>query len=163
MEKIYTAKDILEMAVQAKARGVELYLFLARNSGNYHVGQLFTELAKDEQRHKLQLEKLLSSLKGKEREEAYPGERSLYLKALVDANTFNCTETCKKSLETTIDEENALKAGITFEKDLMLFLHDLKLHAAGKESEKVVDALLADEVSHIGEMFKLKDKLGKKS
>jgi rubrerythrin len=161
MDKIYTAKDIIEMAVQAKGKGVELYIFLARNSGNYHVGQLFTKLAKDEQRHKLQLEKLLSSLKGKEREEAYPGERSLYLKALVDANTFNCGETCKKSLETTINEEDALKAGITFEKDFMLFLHDLKIQAAGKESEKVVDELLADEVKHIGEMFKMKDKLDK--
>lgn len=161
MDKIYTSKDILEMAVQAKTRGVDLYLFLARNSGNYHVGQLFTELAKDEQRHKLQLEKMLSSLKGKEREEAYPGERSLYLKALVDTNTFNCSAACKKSLETTINEEDALRAGITFEKDFMLFLHDLKMQAMGKESEKAVDSLIEDEIKHLSEIFKMKDKLEK--
>lgn len=161
MDKIYTSKDIIEMAVHAKERGVELYMFLARNSGNYHVGQLFAELAKEEERHKLQLNKVLSSLSGKQREEAYPGERSLYLKALVDANTFNCGRTCKKSLETTISEEEALKAGIDFEKDFMLFLHELKLHAAGTESEKTVDALISDEVKHLSEMFKLKDNLEK--
>jgi rubrerythrin len=161
MDKIYTSKDMIEMAVQAKARGVELYMFLARNSGNYHVGQLFAELAKDEERHKLQLNKALSSLSGSQREEAYPGERALYLKALVDANTFNCGQTCMKSLETTISEEEALKAGINFEKDFMLFLHELRLHAAGTESEKTVDALLGDEVKHLSEMFKLKDKLEK--
>ena len=161
MATTYTAKDIIEMAVQAKGRGVELYMLLARNSENYHVGRLFTELAKDEQRHRIQLEKMLSSLSGKEREEAYPGERSLYLRALVDANTFNCDEAKKKTLETTISEEEALKAGINFEKDFMLFLHDLKLHTSEKASEGVVDSLLEDEIKHLSEMFKLKDELEK--
>lgn len=162
MDKIYTSKDVVEMAVQAKARGVELYMFLARNSGNYHVGQLFAALAKDEERHKLQLNKVLSSLKVDQREEAYPGERSLYLKALVDANTFSLDQTMKKALETTISEEEALRAGINFEKDLLLFIHDLRRHAAGTESEKAVDALLDDEVKHLSEMFKLKDRLENK-
>lgn len=161
MDKTYSAKDIITMAAQAKEKGVELYLVLARNSGNYHVGRLFTELAKDEQRHRLQLEKLVLSLEGKEVEEAYPGESSMYLKALVDANTFNCDKVCRKGLETTIDEEEALRAGITFEKDFMLFLHDLKLHASGKDGEGIVDSLIADEIRHLGEMFKLKDKIEK--
>ena len=52
MEETYTSKDIIEMAVQAKARGVELYLTLARNSENYHVGRLFTELAEVAGLHK---------------------------------------------------------------------------------------------------------------
>ena len=138
MENEYSSQDILKMAIQAKTKGIDLYLLLARNCGNYHVGQLFTELAKDEQHHRLQLEKLLSSMQGTAREEAYPGEKAMYLKALADSNTFACDQTCKKFLETTISEEDALKAGITFEKDFMLFLHDLKRHAAGKDSEKVV-------------------------
>ena len=37
----YTAKDIIEMVIQAKERGIELYHVLAKNSENYHVGQLF--------------------------------------------------------------------------------------------------------------------------
>lgn len=160
MHKTYTSKDIVEMAIQAKARGVELYLALARNSENYHVGRLFTEFAKDEQRHKIQLEKLLNSLSTDKREEAYPGERSLYLKALVDANTFECDAAKKQALETTVSEEEALKAGITFEKDFMLFLHDLRQHAIA-DGENTVDNLLDDEARHLKEMMHLKEKIDK--
>ena len=160
MSETYTSKDIIEMAVQAKARGVELYMALARNSENYHVSQLFAEFAKDEQKHKLELERWLDYLSGAEREEAYPGERSLYLKALVDANTYTCDAMQKKILNTTISEEEALQAGITFEKDFMLFLHDLKQHVA-KGGKSTVESLLEEEIQHLRGMFHLKEELGK--
>jgi rubrerythrin len=160
METSYTAKDVIEMAIQAKERGAELYLVLARNSENYHVGQLFTELAKDEHRHKMQIEKWLADLGDKKREEAYPGEWALYLKALVDSNTFSCDEAKKQALERTISEEEALQAGINFEKDFMLFLHDLKRHVRA-EGEEVIDRLIDEEIKHLGDMFHLKDKVAK--
>jgi rubrerythrin len=160
MDETYTSKDIIQMAVQAKDRGVKLYLVLARNSENYHVGRLFTEFAKDEQKHKLQLEKWLDYLSRDKREEAYPGERALYLRALVDANTFTCDNTEKQALEKTISEEEALQAGITFEKDFMLFLHDLKQHVV-QEGENTIDSLIEDEIRHLREMFHLKEKIEK--
>lgn len=160
-EATYTAKDVFEMAIQAKARGAKLYLALARNSENYHVGQLFTELAKDEQRHKIQLQKMLDKITDEKREEAYPGEKSLYLKALVDANTFSCDKVEKKALELTISEEEALQAGITFEKDFMLFLHDLKAHVEPEASD-AINVLIDEEVKHFKEIFHLKEKIDKK-
>ena len=44
MEEKYTSKDILKMAIQAKAKGIDMYMAFARNSENYHVSQLFAEL-----------------------------------------------------------------------------------------------------------------------
>ena len=158
MDNAYTSKDIIQMAVQAKERGVELYLALARNSENYHVGRLFTEFAKDEQRHKLELERWLKYLSGDKLEEAYPGERALYLKALVDANAFHCDAAKEQALEKIIVEEQALAAGISFEKDFMLFLHDLKQHVV-PEGESTIDSLIDDEVRHLSEMFHLREKI----
>ncbi|MDP8258262.1 MAG: ferritin family protein [Candidatus Aadella gelida] len=160
MDREYTAKDVLQMAAQAKTRGVELYIALARNCENYHVGNLFTEFAKDEQRHKHHIEKWIDELPAKIREEAYPGERALYLKALVDANTFHCNSAQKQALEKTISEEEALQAGITFEKDLMLFLHDLRQHTAGNGVD-AIDSLIDEESRHMREMFYLKEKISK--
>ena len=101
MDTQYSSKDIIKMVIQAKTKGVDLYLTLARNSENYHVSNLFAELAKDGQRHKIQMEKWINSLDDVTREEAYPGEAALYLKALVDAGTFNCDAATKKALEMT--------------------------------------------------------------
>ncbi len=161
MEEQYSSKDIVEMAVQAKGKGVELYLALARNSENYHVSNLFAEFAKDEQKHKLQLEAWLKSLKNGASEEAYPGEKALYLKALVDSSAFNCDINTKQALNRTISEEEALQAGITFEKDFMLFLHNLKQYVE-EDAKPTIDSLVEDEIKHLHDFFKLKEKITKK-
>lgn len=160
MDNTYNSVDIVKMAIQAKARGVELYMALARNSDNYHVSNLFAGLAKEAQRYKIQLEKWLEELDDHKREEAYPGERALYLKALVDANTFNCDKAEKQALEKTISEEDALRAGITFKKDFMLFLHELKRHA-GPDGSGTIDAIIEEEISHLKDMFHLEEKIKK--
>lgn len=162
MEKDYTVRDVIDMAVQAKQRGVELYLALAKNSENYHVGKLFTELAKDEKRHKIKLSKKLQDIADTDPGEAYPGERSLYLKALVDSNAFVCDKTQETVLKTTIKEEDALHAGITFEKDFMLFLHDIKQNVSD-EAKEMIDLILEEEVKHLGDFFHLKENLRKAS
>jgi rubrerythrin len=160
MEEKYTAKDVLEMAVDAKAKGIELYLSLAEASQNYHVGKLFLEWAKDEKKHKRELEKLIKKIKDSKKE-AYPGEVSMFLKALADQNAFQCDGVCKRVLKTTISETEALKAGISFEKDFALFLHSLRSEVV-EEDRKVVDALIEDEMQHMKEMFAISNNLGKK-
>ena len=157
-KEIYTAKEIVQMAIQAKVKAIDLYLILARNSENYHVGRLFTEFAKSGQKYKMHLERILAELDTKQQEEAYPGERVLYLKSLVDANTFNCDTAMKKALELTISEEDALQAGINFKKDFMLFLHDLKYCASG-DAKKTIDLIIDEEIKNLGELFHLQDKI----
>ena len=51
-------------------------------------------------------------------------------------------------------------AGVTinFEKDFMLFLHDLKLHV-DEEGGKTIDSLLDDEIGHFKKLFNLKEKI----
>lgn len=159
MPEVYSAGDILEMAAQAKAKAVNLYMTLARSSENYYVSQLFAELAKDETKHKFEILKWKGSIK-EASNEAYPGERSLFLKFLVEQNTFNCDAALQKALKTTVNEEDALRAGIDFEKDFMLFLHELKRSVSGGAVE-VIDKLIDDEIKHMKHIFSIKDKLEK--
>ncbi|HNX90906.1 MAG TPA: ferritin family protein [Candidatus Omnitrophota bacterium] len=155
----YTAKDVLEMVIQAKSKGVDFYMALARNSENYHVAQLFAALAKDEQKHKLALEKWKKTFKTDKKDEAYPGEKTMFLKALVDESIFLCGDACKRVLKTTISEEEALKVALNFEKDFMLFLHELKYNLADAQGSSTIDKLLDEEAQHVRDMFKLVDKI----
>jgi rubrerythrin len=154
----YTSKDVLEMTIQAKGRGASLYMVLARGSENYHVSQLFAKLAHDEQRHKVSLQQWVGSLEASAQQEAYPGERSMFLKSLVDENTYSCTEVEQKAIESSINVYEALKAGINFEKDFMLFLYELKQCVKG-DGKEIIDTLLDEETKHLREMFETKDKL----
>ena len=156
--EIYSAKEIIQIAIQAKVKAIELYLILARNSENYHVGKLFTEFAKSGQKYKMHLERILADIPTQKQEEAYPGERALYLKALVDANTFNCDKVMQKALELTISEEDALQAGINYKKDFMLFLHDLK-HYADSDAGETIDLIIDEETKNLKELFHLNEKI----
>ena len=160
MSEKYTEKDILEMAIQAKDKSVELYMTLARSSENYHVSQLFVKMAQDKKHHKIALQKWYEQLGETAQQEAYPGERSMFLKALVDEKTFKCDAAQKEALEKTINEEEALRASINFEKDFMLFLHELKQWMPSGGSA-IIDQLLDEETKNIREMFEIKDKLNK--
>lgn len=155
-DQVYTPAEIVRMTIQAKQKAIDLYLLLARNSENYHVGRLFTELAKRGQKNKLALEKVFNTLNEDVKDEAYPGEKSLYLKALVDSKAFICDETEKKALEKTINEEEALQAGISFKKDLLLFLHEIRGQAT-EEGMETVDDLIQQEIASIREIFDIKD------
>ncbi|MBF0217553.1 MAG: hypothetical protein HQL30_11230 [Candidatus Omnitrophica bacterium] len=160
MRRQYTSKDIIEMAVKAKDKGIDLYMALARNSGNYHVAHLFAALAKDEQKHKLKLMKWLEKIQSEKPSEAYPGEGTLFLQSLVDDNTFNLESATKKALEKTISEEEVLRASVGFEKDFILFLHELKRQTLSGEAG-IIDKLIDEEMGHIREIIDIRDKVAK--
>ncbi|MBF0494896.1 MAG: hypothetical protein HQL28_07215, partial [Candidatus Omnitrophica bacterium] len=137
MAEKYNSRDILEMAIGAKARAVNMYMALARNSENYHVSKLFSKFAQEAQHGKMKLVKWLEKLPAGRQKEAYPGERAQFLRALVDENTYRVTEAERQALEKTISEEEALRAGINFKKDFMLFLHDIKRQAPPKDAKTI--------------------------
>lgn len=150
----YTASEVLEMVIKAKEKGINMYMELARASENYHVSQLFADLAKDEQHHKMKLREWCDSFSKDISTEAYPGERVLFLKSLADKNTFNCDAATKKALEKTISEEDAIKAGVDFEKDFLIFLHDLK-DKVGSADVDVLKKLIDEEMSHMRKLLEL--------
>lgn len=160
MEGLLNGKEALELAIKAEEKGLELYRTLARNSRNFHVNYVFKELAREEERHIEELRKWDASLTSYKPVEAYPGEYILYIKAMAEESAFKCGKAREKFLEKDINEEDAIKAGISFEKDFMLFLHNIKRHIK-KGEEKIVNAVIESEEKHLRQLYALQKKLKK--
>ena len=160
MEEMLNGKDALEMAIKAEEKGLELYRALAKNSKNFHVSQIFKELAREEERHVEELKKWDKSLASYKPVEAYPGEYSLYIKAMAEENVFKCDKACERSIEKDISEEDAAAAAINFEKDFMLFLHNVKKHIK-KGEERIVNAIIDSEEKHLKQLYTLQKKIKK--
>ncbi len=158
MQDTLNGKEALEMAIRAEEKGLELYKVLARNSKNFHVSQIFKALAREEEKHIEELKKWDKSLASYKPVEAYPGEYILYIKAMAEENVFKCDKACEKSIEKDISEEDAVGAGINFEKDFMLFLHNIKKHIK-KGEEKIVNAIIESEEKHLKQLYTLQKKI----
>jgi rubrerythrin len=151
-------REVLELAIQAEEKGSKLYKTLARKSKNFHVSQVFKELADEEDKHLEELKRLEDKFAPYEPVEAYPGEYVLYIKAMADESTFKCNKACEVFLETDVSEEDALQAGVTFEKDFILFLHNLKKHV-NKDDAHIVDRIISSEEEHLKKLYTQKQKL----
>ncbi|MDP3788850.1 MAG: ferritin family protein [Candidatus Omnitrophota bacterium] len=158
MDEILTGKEALELAIKAEEKGAALYKTLARNSKNFHVSRVFKHLADEENKHIDELKKWDASLTPYKPAEAYPGEYSLYIKAMAEESTFKCDMACEKSLEKNISEEDAIKAGINFEKDLIVFLHNIKKHIK-KGDEKIVNSVMESEEGHLKKLYTLQKEI----
>jgi len=152
MEEQISGREILELAIQAEEKGLGLYRTLAGKSKNFHVQKTFRELAREEEKHLEELKKLEEKFTPYKPMEAYPGEYILYLKAMADESVFKCNKACETFLEKDINEEDALQAGITFEKDFMLFLHNMKKHV-NREDAKLVDMVIEGEEGHLKRLY----------
>ena len=158
MSEVIGGRVVLDLAIQAEEKGTELYKTLSRNSKNFHVSRIFKELAEDEEKHLEELRKWEKRVAPYQPPEAYPGEYILYIKAMADENTFKCDNACKRFLEIDLSETDALQAGITFEKDFIIFLHTLKKHVS-KDGYKIVDKIIESEESHLKKLYALKKQI----
>lgn len=153
-----TGKEALELAIKAEEKGAALYRTLAKNSKNFHVSRIFKQLAGEEDKHIDELKKWDNNLTAYKPVEAYPGEYILYIKAMAEESTFKCDRACEKSLEADISEEDAIGAGINFEKDFIIFLHNVKRHIK-KGDEKIVNSLIESEEGHLKQLYTLQKKI----
>ena len=160
MTGIMSGREVLDLAIKAEERGAKLYKTLSENSRNFHVGEIFRELAEEEEKHTIKLKKLEKRIAPYKPKEAYPGEYILYIKAMADENTFKCDKACETFLEIDLSEEDAIQAGITFEKDFIVFLHSLKKHVK-KTDSKIADSLIKEEEGHLKKLYALKKKIKK--
>ncbi len=158
MSEAMGGREILDLAIKAEEKGLRLYKTLAKKSRNFHVSQVFKELADEEDKHLEELKKWGNRVVSYEPMEAYPGEYILYIKAMAEESTFKCDKACEKFLEQDLNEEDAIQAGITFEKDFILFLHNLKKHTK-KSDYKIVDAIVESEESHLKKLYALRKKI----
>lgn len=160
MSEAIGGREILDLAIKAEEKGLELYKTLARNSRNFHVSRVFRKLAEEEGGHLDELKTWGEHMIPYKPKEAYPGEYILYIKAMADEFTFKCDRACERYLEANLSEEDALQAGVTFEKDFILLLHNLKRHM--KEGGlKIADSIIKSEEGHLKKLYTMKKKIGR--
>lgn len=157
MSYSFSADEVFEMAEQLEINGAKFYRDAAGKIAAEDKKKLLTDLAEMEDDHLKTFKNMRAELTKDEKivKTFDPeGESAAYLRALADTRVFY-----KKEVDLTSMEE-ILKAGITAEKDSIVFYLGMKDYVPAKQGKDKLDGIIKEEMGHIkllsGELRELK-------
>jgi len=161
----FNADDIFEMAQQIERNGARFYRRAAQGITDSSARQLLLDLAAMEDEHEKVFASMRADLSPEERKptviDPY-GEAVLYLRGMADGHVYDVKVDPTKWITGKEAMEEILRAAIGLEKDSIVFYLGLKDVVPERLGKQRVDAIIKEEMGHIGvlsrEMASLKGK-----
>ena len=145
---LLTGDEIIEIAMRLEERGESFYSAAAEQATKAEVQELFEELAVQEQYHRRAFQQmgrgaveLALSPEQWDQFQAYTG-------ALLKQSLFDRPDGALSQAVEAADEQNALQAALGFEKETLLFFHELRDVVKGP-ARQTMDRIIEEERRHI--------------
>ncbi|MGB9594914.1 MAG: ferritin-like domain-containing protein [Candidatus Poribacteria bacterium] len=159
MNENFTAQEIIEIAIEIEKNGKEFYQIMADSSSTVPLRNLFNYLSAEEDKHRQKFEEILKSAGGYQISEVYYATEYMgYMKAIADERVFTKDISYIDLARQLTSPKQAIDIAISFEKDSIIFLHEMR--DMFSQSEKgAIEQLLAEERLHIQKLAELKKQL----
>lgn len=144
---VFTAGDIVEVAIRIEENGVNFYKFAEQIAKQENAKKLFAELAEAEVNHKKTFEKIFAGMEKNNPPESYEGEYGAYLRSYVDNNLIFTKEIMDKQLAQIKDTAAALSFAIQRELDSILYYHEIKKLVSASQ-HGIIDQIIEEERKH---------------
>ncbi|MEN8098146.1 MAG: ferritin family protein [Chloroflexota bacterium] len=146
---IFKAADVIELALELEKSGEVFYRAVAEKSKNPQVKALFEDLAQQEVYHYQAFQQLGNTVWdtpfiAPDSWQEYLG----YLQATVQSAFFQGQGKALSEAESVQDEKEAIRMAIGFEKETLLFFHDLKDMVPPGEID-TVNRIINEEKAHL--------------
>ncbi len=148
MSVLMSEQEIFSMAMEIEKSGKAFYNTMVDSAPDDKTRELFTFLAKEEQRH-FDFFKKLSEMSGNLIVQPDDwDEISDYIKATTDSRFFIGEDKAIRAAEGAEDVQEAINIAIGFEKDTLLFFYEL-LHITPEGSKDAAQKIVDEEKRHI--------------
>ncbi|MDD5254543.1 MAG: ferritin family protein [Candidatus Omnitrophica bacterium] len=149
--------EIVDIGIEKEKKRRDFYAQAAEHFPQPELRELFIRLKDWEDMHIRKFTEIRQTLGNGESAESYPGELSLYMQSLVDDRLYQEVSAAgfKKNVSSP---EEAIRYGITFEKDAVLFFTELKNYCA-QAHRGIIDKLIDEEKQHIVYLSELRGKI----
>lgn len=158
---LFKPREVVEFAMNIEKNGQAFYRALAGKAGDAEAKNVFVFMADEEDAHYNIFKKLAAKMESFDPPETYPGEYEEYMRELVDNHIFT-RDTDPVELAGRINNSlAAVDLALGFEKDSILFFHELKKLMPDLE-QRAIDELIAEEGRHVKKLLQLKKLLSGK-
>ncbi|MGD8372293.1 MAG: ferritin family protein [Syntrophobacterales bacterium] len=149
----FNADEIMQMAEQIERNGARFYRKAAAVVKDERVAKLLTDLATWEEGHEKTFAAMRADLTDKERQLTTfdpDHETSMYLQAMADGHVFDVRVDPASNLTGEESAEEILRMAIGQEKDSIIFYLGIKDMVSGVMGKEKIDAVIREEMRHIG-------------
>lgn len=159
MANVFNAAEIIDMGIEKEKKRRDFYGLVATKFKQKDMKDLFTRLKDWEVTHIKKFTEIRISVEESEVVESYQGEFEAYMKAMVDDMLYKqvSPKEFSKNVKSSI---SAIRYGIGFEKDAILFFAELLKYMTPYHREKVQE-LIDEEKKHVAYLSELKRKYEK--
>ena len=147
MFNIFSAAEVIDMGIIKEKKRRDFYGYAAEAFKTRDTGELFTRLRDWEEQHIKKFTDIRNTLEETEVSETHEGELAVYMKVAVDDVLYNqvSVEWFAKNVK---NELEAIRYGMGFEKDAILFFNELLGYMNPQHKEKVQE-LINEEKKHL--------------
>jgi len=159
MSDQFSIQEIIEIAIEIEKNGEAFYRTLAESANTARLRDLFKYLSEEEKKHKVRFEEILKSVGGYQISEIYYATEYMgYMKALADERVFTKDVFAPDIVKSLQSSKEALDLAIGFEKDSIIFLHEMQ-DMVNEPERKTVQKLLDEEREHIRRLSEIKSQV----
>ena len=145
---ILTGDEIIEIATRLEESGEAFYNSAADKATDAGVKALFEELAIQEQYHRQAFQQMGRRVVELALSPEQWDEFQAYTGALLQNHFFTSPENALSIAAAAEDERAALQAALGFEKETLLFFHELR-NAVRGPGQQTVDRIIQEEKQHV--------------
>lgn len=154
----FFAKEIMDGAIRIEQNGLAFYRNLSEREDQEEIRGVFEYLAGEEERHIAEFKRLSGNLQDPPDIVWERDDFSLYMENLSDDHVFKGDGSGEKRAREVKSPLEAVRLGIRFEKDTILFFNELK-NLVRREENQVIERLIRWEKDHLVRLFRLKRQL----
>jgi rubrerythrin len=145
---LLTGDEIIEIAMRLEERGEMFYSAAAEKAPTADVKALFKDLAVQERYHRRAFQQMGRGVVELALSPEQWDQFQAYTGALLRQSFFDKAEGALSQAVEAIDEQDALQAALGFEKETLLFFHELRNVVRGP-AQQAVDRIVEEERRHI--------------
>jgi rubrerythrin len=159
MSDQFSIQEIIEIAIEIEKNGEAFYRTLVESANTARLRDLFKYLSEEEKKHKVRFEEILKSVGGYQISEIYYATEYMgYMKALADERVFTKDVFAPDIVKNLKSSKEAIDLAIGFEKDSIIFLHEMRDMISDPEKE-TVQRLLNEEREHLRRLSAIKSQV----
>lgn len=155
-DNLFNAAEVIDMGIAKEKKRRDFYALCAKKFKDEAMQKLFTQLESWEDEHIKKFTEIRDSAEESEVVESYQGEFEAYIRSLVDDMLYKQV-TSANFVKYVRNPPAAIRYGMTFERDSILFFGELLRHMTPLNKEKITE-LINEEKKHLIYLAEIKTK-----
>jgi len=156
MDKKFTGCEIVQMGIQIEKNGRDFFSFLSESAKNEKVKDIFQILSEDDAVQMAELAGVFGNVCKYDSSETYPDEYFAYMNYLATSYVFTEKDKLEVIAKEVKTDDGAIKVGIRFVKDSILFYEGM-LNVVVDDDKEMVRKLIEEEKKHLGSLCEVKN------